>query len=391
MKEIPSSAKIVVVGGGVMGLFTAWECASRGEKDIVVLEMQTFLGAAATQKAAGGVRVQFTTPSNVRLSKYSRDFFLHRFANEINPDFEFLQYGYLFIARSEEKLKALDESMELQKRAGAEGAVRLSPEEILKIHPEYNISDVLGANYSPDDGFVDPGDIVNGLDTSLRKMGVQIFTDTPVTGIESTGDFLHKVSTPSGTISCEKILIAAGSWSGEFLSGCGVDVPVQPYRRTLYISTELPWFPRKSPFTFDICTGTHFRPESGGINFLKINPDEPPSHNEEPDWDWLENIIPDLVHIMPRLEDMGVKDAWAGPYAMTPDHSAILGELPQPDGYKGLYIATGFSGHGLMHSPAVGCAMSELLLDGKTSTLDISAYRLERYAEGDEIHEAAVF
>jgi len=388
MNELPKSAKIVIIGGGVMGLFTAWECASRGETDIVILEMRKFLGAGASQKAAGGVRAQFTTAANVRMSKYSQNFFVNRFAKEINPDFKYLQYGYLFVARSEEKLRALDESMELQRRAGADAVRRLSPEQLLEIHPDFNIEDVLGCNYSPEDGFVDPGDIVNGLDVSVRRMGVKIFTETEVERFESKGDFLHTVFTPSGTISCEKILIATGSWSGEFLSKCGIHVPVQPYRRTLYISTELPWFPKKSPFTFDVCTGTHFRPESGGINFLKINPDEPPSHNEEPDWDWLENIIPDLLHVMPRLGDMGVKDAWAGPYAMSPDHSAILGPV---GGNRGVYVATGFSGHGLMHSPAVGCAMSEFLMDGRTSTIDVGAFRLERYAEGEEIVETAVF
>ena len=111
-------------------------------------------------------------------------------------------------------------------------------------------------------------------------------------------------------------------------------------------------------------------------------------YNEEPDWDWLEHIVPDLVHVMPRLADAEVMDAWGGMYAMTPDHSAILGKLPGP---KGLYIATGFSGHGMMHAPAVGCALAEYMMDGHTSTLDISAYRLERYAEKDLIVETAVF
>ncbi|MCX6646540.1 MAG: FAD-binding oxidoreductase [bacterium] len=393
MSKLPSNARIVIVGGGVMGLFTAWECATRGETDIVILEQRKFLGAGATQKSAGGVRAQFTTAPNVMLSKYSQDFYRRRFAPEINPDFQYLEYGYLFFARSEEKLKALDNSLALQKKQGVDAVRRISPSEIREILPDLNISDVLGGNFSPEDGFVDPGDIVNGLDTSLRKFGVDIFTDCEVAGIDSISDFNFVVKTELGNISAEKILVATGSWSGEFMRKCGVKVPVDPYRRSLYISGPLPWFPKKSPFTFDICTGTHFRPESGGILFLKINPNEGPSHNEEPDWDWLEHIVPDLIHIMPRLEDAEIIDAWAGPYAMTPDHSPILGEIPaSPSGVKkGIYIVTGFSGHGLMHAPASACAMSEYLLDLKTSTLDVSAYSLERYEKGELIEEAAVF
>ena len=393
MSNFPSDAKIVVIGGGVMGLFTAWECATHGETDIVILEQRTFLGAGATQKAAGGVRAQFTTAPNVALSKYSQDFYRRRFAPEINPDFEYLEYGYLFFARSEDKLKALDNSLALQKKQGVEAVRRISAEEIRAILPDLDISEVLGGNFSPEDGVVDPGDIVNGLDTSIRKFGVRIFTDCEVTGVESVSDYNFTVKTELGNIRAEKVLVATGSWSGEFMKKMGVDVPVDPYRRSLYISGPLPWFPKKAPFTFDVCTGTHFRPESGGIIFLKINPDEVPSHNEEPDWDWLENIIPDLIHIMPRLEDAEVIDAWAGPYAMTPDHSPILGEIPtSPSGVKkGMYIVTGFSGHGLMHAPAAACAMSELLLDGKTSTLDVSAYSLGRYETGKLIEEAAVF
>ncbi len=392
--ELPTSARIVVIGGGVMGLFTAWELGRRGETDIVVLEKRTLLGAGSTQKAAGGVRAQFTTAANVRMSKYSQDFYRRRFASEINPDFEYQENGYLFFARSEEKLIALDNAMELQRGQGADAVRRLSPDEIREILPELRIDDILGANYSPEDGFVDPGDIVNGLDTSIRRMGVRIFTDTEVESVESVGNFDHRIVTGQGTIHAERVLIATGAWSGEFMKRCrcrgceNVEIPVKPYRRTLYISGPLPWFPKNAPFTFDVVTGTHFRPESSGIAFLKINPEEPSSFNEDPAWDWLENIIPDLIHIMPRLADAEVIDAWAGLYAVTPDHSAILGAVPGP---SGRYIATGFSGHGLMHAPAVGCAMSELMLDGRSSTLDIFAYRLERYEKGDLIREAAVF
>ena len=371
-----------------MGLFTAWECAQRGERDIIILERRSLLGAGSTQKSAGGVRAQFTTAPNVRISKYSQDFYRRRFPSEINPHFKYEDIGYLFIARTEERLRALDEAMALQRKLGVEAVRRVGPEEMLRMLPDLNVVDILGGNFSPEDGFIDPGDIVNGLDTSLRSSGISICTDTEVITVESIADFNHRVTTAEGTIRTEKVLFAAGAWSGSLLKNCGIEIPLEPYRRSLYISGPLPWFPPRAPFTFDTVTGTHFRPESGGILFLKINPNEGPSYNEEPDWDWLENIVPDLMHLMPRLEEAEVVDAWAGLYAMTPDHSAILGPLPGP---KGLYVATGFSGHGLMHAPAVACAMAEYLLDGETSTLDVSPYRLERFATGELMHETAVF
>jgi sarcosine oxidase subunit beta len=317
----------------------------------------------------------------VRLSKYSQDFYRRRFAAEINPDFEYRRNGYLFFARSPEKLAALDLALRLQKEQGIDAVRRLAPKEILEYVPDLSIDDVLGANFSPEDGFVDPGDIVNGLDMHARRMGVSIFLETEAVGIESDRDFDHRVSTSTGEIRAEKILVATGAWTAPFAQAFGLDLPIDPYRRSLYVTAPIPWFPKTVPFTYDVVTGTHFRPESGGIIFLKINPDEGPSFNEEPDWDWLEHIVPDLIHVMPRLAEAQVIDAWAGLYDMSPDHSAILGR----------YLAAGFSGHGLMHAPAVGISMAEYLLDGRTSTLDVSEYRLERFQLGRPIEEAAVF
>jgi sarcosine oxidase, subunit beta len=404
MPDLPKSARIIIIGGGVMGLFTAWELGRRGETDVVILERRSFLGAGATQKAAGGVRAQFTTAPNVALSLYSQDFYRRRFAPEIFPDFEYRQNGYLFFARSAEKLAALDRSLKLQREHGVYAARRLAPKDLLDILPDLYIDDILGANYSPEDGFVDPGDIVYGLDTEVRRMGIRIFLDTEAMRIESDGDYKQKVvareaisrnndNPPAGTsadheIRAEKILIAAGAWSEPFGKACGYDLPIVPYRRNIYVTGPLSWFPATAPFTYDIVTGTHFRPESSGILFLKINPDEGPSYNEEPDLDWLPSIIPDLTHVMPRLEEAQVTDAWAGLYDMSPDHSAILGPLP---GAKGVYFSAGFSGHGLMHAPAVGISMAEYLLNGKTSTIDVSDFSLDRFKSGKLIEEAAVF
>jgi sarcosine oxidase subunit beta len=388
MTDFPKSARIVIIGGGVMGLFTAWELNRRGETDIVILERRTFLGAGATQKSAGGVRAQFTTAPNVRMSKYSQDFYRRRFAPEINPYFEYRRNGYLFFARSVEKLAMLDLALKLQREQGVDAVRRLSADEVRGILPDIRSDEILGANYSPDDGYVDPGDIVNGLDSSVRKAGTRIFLETNALKVESHAHFKHTVESSNGKIHAERVLFATGAWTSQLAYASGLDIPVVPYRRSLYVTGPLPWFPKNAPFTFDIATGTHFRPESGGIIILKINPDEGPSFNEEPDWDWLESIIPDLINVMPRLEQATIADAWAGLYDMSPDHSAILGPLPGP---KGLYLAAGFSGHGLMHAPAVGISMAEYILDGKTSTLDISEYRLERFSSGKPIQEAAVY
>jgi sarcosine oxidase subunit beta len=388
MNDFPKQARIVIIGGGVMGLFTAWELNRRGETDIAIIERRAFLGAGATQKSAGGVRAQFTTSPNVRMSKYSQDFYRRRFASEINPYFEYRRNGYLFFARSAEKLAMLDLALRLQREQGVDAVRRLTAKEVKAILPDIRTDEILGANFSPEDGYVDPGDIVNGLDTSVRRAGTRIFLDTNALKVVSHAPFKHTVETSKGKINAERVLVATGAWTSQLANASGWEIPVVPYRRSLYVSGPLPWFPKNAPFTFDVVTGTHFRPESGGIIFLKINPDEGPSFNEEPDWDWLENIIPDLVDVMPRLEEATVADTWAGLYDMSPDHSAILGPLPGP---RGVYLAAGFSGHGLMHAPAVGISMAEYLLDGKTSTLDVSEYRLERFASGRLIEEAAVY
>lgn len=388
MTSIPGSAKIVIIGGGIVGLFTAWELASRGEKDIVILERRTFLGAGSTQKAAGGFRTQFTTPGNVAFSKYSVDFYKYRFPKELNEYFKIIQNGYLLFARTESKLAALDQSLALQKKCGVENVRRVGAEEIKAMLPELDVSQVLGGNYSPDDGWLDPGDIIRGLDDSVRAMKIPIFTDIEVTEVIPKSDFSHDVVTGEGTIHAKQVLFATGAWSGKLTDKLGVDIHMQPVRHTLWVTAPLDWYPKSAPFTFDILTTAHMRAESGGVMFGHDNHDEKPSYSEDADMDFFYKIIPNFLEIMPRLEEAEIANAWGGLYAVSDDHSAILGAIP---GHRGLWIATGFSGHGVMHAPATCCSMAEFLLDGKTSTLDVSMFRMERFVEGDLIRETAVF
>ncbi|HEX9744422.1 MAG TPA: FAD-dependent oxidoreductase [bacterium] len=388
MPPVPSTAKIVIIGGGVVGLFTAWELASRGEKDIVIIERRTFLGSGSTQKAAGGFRTQFTTPSNVAFSKYSKQYFLERFPQELNPHFEIEQHGYLLFARNQEKLERLEHSYQLQMELGVENVHKVDADFIKNLIPELETSEILGGNYSPEDGWLDPSDVVNGLDTGVRKHGIAIFTDTEVTDIDTIGDHNFVVKTSDGDISARHVLVATGAWSRELTGKLGIELHMHPMRHTLWCTAPLDWYPKTAPFTFDVMTTAHFRPESGGLMMGHSNPNETSSTSEDADMDFFLEIIPNFLEIIPRLEEAEVANAWGGLYEESEDHNGIMGPLPGP---KGLWIATGFSGHGVMHAPATGCVMAEFILDGKTSTLDASPYCLERFDKGELIRETNVF
>lgn len=388
MNQVPKSAKIVIIGGGVVGLFTARELCVRGETDIVILERRSFLGAGSTQKAAGGFRTQFTTPANVAFSKYSKNFYLNEFP-KLNPHFEIVQHGYLLFARDPNKLASLDHSYELQVQAGVENVHRVDAEFIKSIIPELDVSEILGGNYTPEDGWLDPGDVVRGLDDAVRRYGIPIFLDTEVSDVIPESDYSHKVITSAGEIHAKHVLFATGAWSRQIITDkLGIEIHMHPYRHTLWITAPLPWYPKNSPFTFDVLTSAHFRPESGGLMLGHDNHGEVSSLLEIPDMDFFFEIIPNFLEIMPKLEEAEIANSWGGLYETSKDHSAIIGALPTK---KGLWMATGFSGHGVMHAPATGISMAELILDGKTSTLDIHPYRLSRFDEGDLIHETAVF
>jgi glycine/D-amino acid oxidase-like deaminating enzyme len=382
MSDLPPTADIVILGGGVMGASTAYHLAKRGA-NVVLLERESFFGLGATGRCAGGIRHQFATEVNIRLSLHSLRM-LDEFEAETGQPALVRKCGYLFVLTREEDVAAFEKNVELQRSLGVT-TQWLPGDEVRRMIPLCEFPDALAGTFNPDDGLADPNSVVMGYINAARRLGAACLTDAEVTGIEVAGGKwkVEGVRTNRGSISTQIIVNAAGPWSALIGRMAGVDVPVVPLRRQWLTTTPLPQIPSDFPFVIDFAQSLYFHREGEGLLTGMSNNDEPIGFDQSVDREW------ELVHLeaaakrMPLLEQAGVASRWAGLYEVTPDAHPILGATP----VEGFYLVTGFSGHGFMHGPICGLLMAEMILDGQTHTLDVSMLSLRRFAEGREIRE----
>jgi sarcosine oxidase subunit beta len=226
-----------------------------------------------------------------------------------------------------------------------------------------------------------------GLMTWASDHGVKLWKNTAVTAISEGGQGNWIVETTRGPVATCKVVNAAGAWAAGIAKMVGIDLPVEPLRRMLVPTEPFDQFPHSAPMIIDMSNGFHFRPEALGFLLAWNDPEETPGFRTEFEPSFIEKILTRAADRVPVFENLAVnpKRAWAGLYEMTPDHHPILGEAA-----PGFFCANGFSGHGVMHAPATGKILSDLLLTGKTSLIDASLLNFARFAEGRTIHESAV-
>jgi len=373
-------AEVVIVGGGVLGASIAYHLARKGVRDIVVLERDR-LGSGSTSRNAGGVRLQFSTEINVRLSQRSLPHW-ERFADETGVDPQFRQVGYLFLITADRDVTAFERSLALWSRLGVP-AKRLDAREVHELFPDIRVDDVRFATFCAKDGYLDPTSLLNGYVTRARGNGATFREGEAVTAIDRDAGRISAVRTYARTISTPTVVDAAGPWAGEVAKLAGIDLPITPLRRQIFVTDPVPGLPAEFPLTVEMATSFYFHRESGGVLMGMADPAEKPGFDDAVNWDFLPTIVERALERMPVLERANVKTGWAGFYEDTPDKHPIIGRI---DSVPGFVSAAGFSGHGLMHAPAAGEAVAELIVDGRT-TLDISALSFERFGRGDLIRE----
>ncbi|HMO56829.1 MAG TPA: FAD-dependent oxidoreductase, partial [Roseiflexaceae bacterium] len=297
------SASVVVIGAGVIGASIAYHLAARGCRDVLILEQAETEISGSTARSAAGVRHQFSSEVNVRLSLYSIER-LKYFREEIGGDSGLQQVGYLFLVNDAATWQAYCASVAMQRRLGARVEL-LTPQEAADIIPQLRIDDLVGATYGPDDGFCDPHGIALGYLTQARAMGVRLHRSTPAIGFVYEGGRISAVQTPTGSVACEYVVNAAGSWAGEVAALIGLDVPVRPYRRCVYVTEPFAAIPGAIPLTVDIATGFYMRKEHDNILFGKSNYNEPASHDVTVDWEWLDSVLEAGLARFPILEQAG--------------------------------------------------------------------------------------
>src|SRR3954468_6028870 len=382
------TADVLIIGGGIVGASIAYHLTFAGQKNVLILERENHQGKGSTGKSMGGVRAQFSTPVNIQMSLYSVPFY-SSFEERLGHPCGYRPQGYLFLATNRSHLEYLAANQKIQKSLGLKNAEMIATDELRKDYPQLRTDDVLAASFCATDGFVDPYSAMTGFTAVAIENGARILRGTEVNNIEREGpNFV--VRTSKDDFTAPILVNAAGPWAAEIAKMVGVDLPVKPLRRMLIPTEPFDAFPHTAPMIIEMSNGFHFRPEALGFLLAWNDPEENSfGYNTNFDPSFIEKVLTRAAGRVPCFENLAVnpKRAWAGLYEMTPDHHAILGPVPQVPGF---FLANGFSGHGVMHAPATGKILSDLILNGRTEIADAHKLRLSRFAEGDSIHETAL-
>jgi sarcosine oxidase subunit beta len=374
--SIPKTASVVIIGGGVVGCSIAYHLARRGLGDVVVVEREA-VGAGTTSKAAGGIRAQFPTETEVRFSLEAIGVF-ERFREEFGVDIGYRKIGYLFLVSDEEDLRGFEVRMALQRRLGVD--VRLiTPKDAQALVPALRVDDLVAAVWGPQDGMAGPAEVTNGFARRARELGARILEGLDVTAIDVEGGRVRGVRTNGGRIDAPRIVNAAGPSAARVGRLAGLDIPVLPRRRHIFFTEPFPGLPGPVPLTTDRASGFYFRKE---MDQVLLSPGDVEDVGDDlavaVDWGKVESTVQKALHRLPVIENARIAGGWAGLRPLTPDDHAIIGPAP---GLEGLFLAVGFGGHGFQHSPATGRYVAEWLLDGRAS-LDLSLFDPGRFAGG---------
>lgn len=370
---LPSSAEVVVIGGGVIGASILFHLAEVGVTDAVLIDRGE-LGNGSTIRAAGGVRAQFSDELNVRIGKRSLRAF-EDFGRRPGWDIDLEQVGYLFLLTRESDVAAFEASVALQRSLGVETEL-LDRAQAAELCPLATTDDVLAATFCARDGICTPDAVVQGYASGARRLGAHVETHCEATAIRHRDGRIEAVETAKGAIATDTVICAAGPWSAQVGALAGVALPVQPLRRQILFTEPLGDVPRRLPMTIDFASSLYFHREGPGLLLGMSYAGERPGFREEQSDDWMPDLLAAIERRAPRILDVGIKGGWAGLYENTPDHNALIGEAA--DRSRFLY-ATGFSGHGFLQSPGVGEIVRDLLLE-REPFVDVAGLSADRFA-----------
>ena len=384
----PGIANVVVVGGGVVGCSIAYHLARRGLRDVIVLERDA-VGSGTTSKAAGGIRAQFSTETEIRFSLESLRVF-ESFKEEFGVDPGFKQIGYLFLVTDEADLRGFETRLALQRRLGADVRV-ISPRDAQALVPALRVDDLIAAVWGPADGLAGPAEVTAGFARRARDLGVRIREGVEVTGLDMDGrGRVLGVRTSQGEVGAGMVVNAAGPAAARVGRLAGMTLPVFPRRRHIFFTGPFPDLPGPVPLTTDRASGFYFRKEMDQVLLSPGDVEDVGDDMVAPvDWSRVEETVTKAVHRLPVLEHAHIAGGWAGLRPLTPDDHAIIGPAP---GAEGFFLAVGFGGHGFQHSPATGRVVADWIIDGRPS-MDLSLFDPARFGDAcarlpDGAHQA---
>jgi sarcosine oxidase subunit beta len=374
------AADVVIIGGGIVGLSIAYYLGQKKAGRILLFEKGQ-LGEGSTSRCVGGIRTQFSTEINIRFSLESLKTF-EQFKEEFGVNPEFKRVGYLFLATTDREMKIFKENVRVQKKFNIP-VERLGPDEIRTRWPYLRMDDILGGTFCSWDGYAGPSEVLSGFASGAKRAGVKIYGGTEVLGISLANGKIRSVKTKGEEIFTPMVVNAGGPYAASIGEMVGVKIPIKALRRQIFITAPFHLTDNPIPLTIDFQRGWYFRQEGDGL-LLSGPLDLESGFNLNIDYKAMAEASENAIYRVPVLEKARIARGWAGLYEISPDHHAILGEVRE---VKGFILANGFSGHGFQHCPAVGKVISELIVDGKASTIDLSPLSIERFEKGELILE----
>jgi sarcosine oxidase, subunit beta len=382
-EPLPSHASVMIIGGGVMGVSTAWHLARGGVGSILVIE-RNLLGSGSSAKPLGGVRATFSDPGNILLAQRSLEAY-ERFGAEFGVDIGLRQVGYLFLCRTEDELAAVESSTELQNDLGGSSEM-VSPGRVAQLNPFIDPSVLLGASFSPRDGYAQPGQVVRGYADAARNLGVVFSEQTEVTGIDTDVGKVTAVRTNHGRVRTDTVICAAGAWSQRIGEMARISLPVLPVRRQIGFTGPLMEPMPTVPFTLDLASTLYFHNAGDGLLLGISDASQSPGFGREFSYEWLAAFDEAAAVVAPSLVGVRLEAGWAGLYENTPDHNALIGRADAP---RNFLYATGFSGHGFLQAPAVGELVTDLFLE-RDSFMDPHPFRADRFRDAEALSEVHI-
>ncbi len=364
-------ASIVIIGGGIIGASIAYHLCKRGVRDVVLVEMD-LVGSGSSGRSAAMILLQMSREQTIRLSFESFKEYLS-FEQEFGVDIGYKPIGYLNLATRAvaDELRA---QVELQKRMGVP-VETLTPQEIARLVPAVNVEDIEFGSVCWRDGMIDPHSVMQAYVAHARRMGAAIHEQVAATGIVVENRRVVGVQTSAGTIATPLVVNAAGARAMEVAAWVGAKLPITNYKRTIFITDRFDAIPDAAPFVMDVEAEWYFRKEGKGV-LMGMGLEESTTFEPQLDWEFLDAMTRVALHRAPILADARVARGWACLRALTPDDYPLLGPAPNVSGFIN---CCGWGGHGVMHAPIAGQLVAELIADGKTTTMEIEAFALERF------------
>lgn len=348
----------------------------RGCSDVILIEKEREFGQGSTRGCAGGIRYQFASDINIRMSLLSLPM-LEIFEEEHRQAIDLRQCGYLFLLTCPNDAKVFQNNVIKQRSLGVM-TDWLDLDEVRRRLPDMKLNDVLAGTFHPKEGLADTNGVLMGYINSAKRLGVRTLTDAEVTNVTLQSGQVDTIHTTKGPISCKTVVNACGPWASQVGRMVGLSLPISPLQRQWMTTTPIPEVAPDFPFVVDFARSLYFHREGDGLLTGMSNPDEQPSFDQNIDHVWELTHTHEAAARFPLLEHAGIVARVAGLYEVTPDAHPIIGKTS----VEGFYVAAGFSGHGFMHSPVTGILIAEEILDGQATTLDISTLDLTRFSVG---------